>query len=51
MSSIYTVVYFNIRKKKVLFLCQVDDFAVACSDEDTTKAIIAAINKEMTIKI
>ena len=37
--------------KEVFFLRQVDDFAVACVDEDTAVEVIKAIDKEMTIDI
>jgi len=37
--------------KQVLFLRQVDDFAVSCQDQATADKIIQAIDKKMTIKI
>jgi dUTP pyrophosphatase len=37
--------------REVLFLRQVDDFAVACTDEATAIAVIDAIDAEMKIKI
>jgi hypothetical protein len=37
--------------KEVLFLCQVDDFAVTCTDESVAIAVIDAIDAEMKIKI
>ena len=41
----------TFKGKEVLFLRQVDDFAVACKEESVTKEVIAAINKEMTIEV
>ena len=38
-------------KKTVLFLRQVDDFAVACQDKDIAEQVIQAIDSKMTIKI
>jgi hypothetical protein len=40
-----------MKNKEVFFLRQVDDFAVACTDEATTIEVINAIDKEMKIKI
>ena len=37
--------------KEVLFLCQVDDFAVACKSEQTAIAVIHEIDKYMSIQI
>lgn len=37
--------------KEVLFLCQVDDFAVGYQDDEVCKDIINMIDKEMTIDI
>ena len=44
--------YHGIHKgKEILFLRQVDDFAVGCSDDAICKEIIDLINQEMTIEI
>jgi hypothetical protein len=40
-----------MKNKEVFFLRQVDDFAVACTDEATAIEVINAIDKEMKIKI
>ena len=45
---LYTDMY---KCKEILFLCQVDDFAVGCVDNEISKEIIAIIDKEMTIDI
>ena len=37
--------------KKILFLRQVDDFAVACQDKETAQNIIQEINSKMTISV
>ena len=37
--------------KKVLFLRQVDDFAIACQDKETAEQVIKAIDSKMTIQI
>ena len=37
--------------KRVLFLRQVDDFTVACEDNDTALHFIHAINDKMTIEV
>ena len=37
--------------KKIYFLRQVDDFAIACEDESIAKAIIAEINSHMSVDI
>ena len=42
---------YNNTGKKVLFLRQVDDFAVSCEDENTAKQVIADINSKMTIDV
>jgi hypothetical protein len=36
---------------KVLFLCQVDDFAVASADKEHAMALINAINAKMRIEV
>jgi dUTP pyrophosphatase len=41
----------TFKGKEVLFLRQVDDFAVACTDESVAIAVIDAIDAEMKIKI
>ena len=44
--------YYGIHKgKEILFLRQVDDFAVGCSDDSICKDIIRLIDNEMTIQI
>ena len=42
---------YNKTGKIVLFLRQVDDFAVACQDEQTSKGVIADIDSQMTVDI
>ena len=42
---------YNNSGKIVLFLRQVDDFAVACEDEQTSKGVIADIDSQMTVEI
>jgi hypothetical protein len=42
---------YNGTGKTVLFLQQVDDFAVACEDTDTAKLVIKQINEKMTIDV
>ena len=42
---------YNNSGKKVLFIRQVDDFAVSCEDEATAKQVIADINSKMTIDV
>ena len=37
--------------KTVLFLRQVDDFAISCQDKDTARDVIESINNEMTIDV
>ena len=37
--------------KTVLFMKQVDDFAVSCEDRETAQAVILAINEKMTIDV
>ena len=39
------------KNEKILFLRQVDDFAIACSCENIAKEIIETINKHMSVKI
>ena len=46
----YTDNYKNTGKK-VLFLRQVDDFAVACQDKSTASDVINTINSKMTIDV
>ena len=48
---LYSTSNYNNTGKKILFLCQVDDFAVACEDKKTTLHIINAINDKMTIDV
>ena len=42
---------YNNTGKKVLFLRQVDDFAVSCKDKTTALDVIEKINKKMTINV
>jgi deoxyuridine 5'-triphosphate nucleotidohydrolase len=42
---------YNNTGKTVLFLRQVDDFAVACEDTETAKTVIKQINDKMTIDV
>jgi hypothetical protein len=42
---------YNKTGKTVLFLRQVDDFAVACQDKETAHDIISKINDKMTIQV
>lgn len=42
---------YNGTGKTVLFLRQVDDFAVACEDEELSQQVIADINNKMTIDV
>jgi hypothetical protein len=42
---------YNNTGKTVLFLRQVDDFAVACEDKTTAKNVIKQINDKMTIDV
>ena len=42
---------FNNTGKKVLFLRQVDDFAVSCEDSETAMQVIKAIDSKMTITV
>ena len=39
--------YGTFKGRKILFLRQVDDFAIACPDEDLAKKVIDEINKHM----
>ena len=48
--QIYYCPNYNSTDKKVLFLQQVDDFSVACKDEETAKHVIHSINLKMTIQ-
>ena len=38
-------------QQKVIFLHQVDDFAIACEDSDTAKQVTHNINSKMTIDV
>ena len=42
---------YNHTKKTVLFLRQVDDFAISCEDKATAMDVIAQINNKMTIVV
>jgi deoxyuridine 5'-triphosphate nucleotidohydrolase len=46
----YTDNYMNTGKR-VLFLRQVDDFAVSCQDRSTAQDVISQINSKMTIEV
>jgi dUTP pyrophosphatase len=48
---LYNTENYNNTGKSVLFLRQVDDFAIACEDKDTALHIISAINDKMTIDV
>ena len=48
---LYSTDDYNNTGKRVLFLRQVDDFAIACEDTQTAKDIIKAINDKMTIDV
>jgi deoxyuridine 5'-triphosphate nucleotidohydrolase len=48
---LYSTKNFNNTGKTVLFLRQVDDFAIACEDEKLAKEIISKINSKMTIDV
>ena len=48
---LYSSQNYNNTGKKIFFLSQVDDFAVACEDETTALAVIKAINDKMTIDV
>ena len=47
----YTSNYKDNTGKRVLFLRQVDDFAISCEDEALCEEVIEDINSEMTIQI
>ena len=47
----YSSDYKNSTGKRVLFLRQVNDFAISCKDKATCEEVIADINSEMTINI
>jgi dUTP pyrophosphatase len=42
---------YNNKNKKILFLRQVDDFAVGCEDVETAQHVISNINNKMTISV
>ena len=48
---LYSTSNYNNSGKKVLFLRQVDDFAVACEDKNTAIDIINTTNSKMTIDV
>ena len=48
---IYSTNNYNNTGKRVLFLRQVDDFAVSCEDEETALHVINAINEKMSIDV
>jgi hypothetical protein len=48
---LYNTENYNNTGKSVLFLHQVDDFAIACEDKDTALHIINAINDKMIIDV
>ena len=41
----------TFKDQEILFLRQVDDFAIACQDEGTAKEIIESINNKMSVDI
>ena len=42
---------YNSINKQVIFLCQVDDFAIACKDQELAKQVIKDINNKMAISV
>ena len=48
---LYSTENYNNTGKKILFLRQVDDFAVACEDKETALKVISEINDKMTIQV
>ncbi len=42
---------YNNTGKKLLFLRQVDDFAISCEDQETALDVIKAIDSKMTVRI
>jgi hypothetical protein len=48
---LYYMNNYNNKGKRVLFLRQVDDFAVRVEDEETAKEVIEDINSKMTINV
>ena len=48
---LYYSTNYNNTGKTVMLLCQVDDFAVACSDSATARQVISDINSQMTINV
>ena len=48
---LYFTENYNNTGKRVIFLRQVDDFAIACEDRATAKQVIQDINSKMTIDV
>lgn len=48
---LYSTDNYNNTGKRVLFLRQVDDFAVSCEDKETALHVIKSINDKMTINV
>lgn len=48
---LYSTNNYKQKGKTVLFLRQVDNFAVSCEDEETAKEVISKINSKMTIDV
>jgi hypothetical protein len=40
-----------IEGQRVIFLCQVDDFAIACSNESTANKLLDMLNDKLTIPL
>jgi deoxyuridine 5'-triphosphate nucleotidohydrolase len=49
--NLYYCSDYNNTGKKLLFLRQVDDFAVACEDKKLAQEVISAINSKMSIEV
>ena len=48
---LYSTSNYNNTGKKVLFLRQIDNFAVSCEDEATAQHVIKSINDKMSIDV
>jgi hypothetical protein len=49
--NLYYTTNYNGTGKRVVFLRQVDDFAIACQDKETATEVISNIDSKMSIKI
>jgi dUTPase len=49
--NLYYTTNYNNTGKRVVFLRQVDDFAIACEDKNTASTVINDIDSKMSIKI